>query len=378
MAEDVVLMKGNEAIAHAAVRTGVDAYFGYPITPQSEVLETLAELKPWETSGMVVLQAESEVAAINMVYGGAATGKKVMTSSSSPGVSLKQEGISYIAGAELPAVIVNVMRGGPAGGQATFSSQQDVYQTRYGTNGEYEPIVLAPSSTQECFDMTVRAFNLAETYLTPVIVLMDEVVGHTREAVFLPDSVDVVNRRRPPEGHDYHTFEPIAENHYVPYRINLGEGRRIVAESQLYNITGARASGSAPESAKCVQRLLDKIRKNTDSIVDVFCENVDGAEVVMVGWGSTARVAQHVARIMNDAGRKVGFVKLNTIFPFAENFFARLLQRTASDVIFAMPEMNSGKLYREVRLATGRPVISIPKLGGEMHTPSEIIKAIWG
>ncbi len=177
MAEDVVLMKGNEAIAHAAVRTGVDAYFGYPITPQSEVLETLAELKPWETSGMVVLQAESEVAAINMVYGGAATGKKVMTSSSSPGVSLKQEGISYIAGAELPAVIVNVMRGGP--GLGTIQpSQADYFQsTKGGGHGDYRLIVLAPSSVQEMADFVDLAFELAFKYRNPSLILSAGVIG---------------------------------------------------------------------------------------------------------------------------------------------------------------------------------------------------------
>ena len=186
MAEDVVLMKGNEAIAHAAIRTGVDAYFGYPITPQSEVLETLAEQKPWETSGMVVLQAESEVAAINMVYGGAATGKKVMTSSSSPGVSLKQEGISYIAGAELPAVIVNVMRGGP--GLGTIQpSQADYFQsTKGGGHGDYRLIVLAPSSVQEMADFVDLAFTLAFKYRNPALILSDGVIGQMMEKVVLP------------------------------------------------------------------------------------------------------------------------------------------------------------------------------------------------
>ena len=171
MAEEVVLMKGNEAIAHAAIRIGVDGYFGYPITPQSEILETLAEEKPWETTGMVVLQAESEVAAINMVYGGAASGKMVMTSSSSPGVSLKQEGISYIAGAELPCLIVNVMRGGP--GLGTIQpSQADYFQTvKGGGHGDYRLIALAPASVQEMADFVGIAFDLAFKYRNPAIIL---------------------------------------------------------------------------------------------------------------------------------------------------------------------------------------------------------------
>ena len=181
MAEEVVLMKGNEAIAHAAIRCGADGYFGYPITPQSEVLETLAELKPWETTGMVVLQAESEVAAINMVYGGAGSGKMVMTSSSSPGVSLKQEGISYIAGAELPCLIVNVMRGGP--GLGTIQpSQADYFQTvKGGGHGDYRLIALAPASVQEMADFVSLGFELAFKYRNPAIILADGVIGQMME-----------------------------------------------------------------------------------------------------------------------------------------------------------------------------------------------------
>jgi pyruvate/2-oxoacid:ferredoxin oxidoreductase alpha subunit len=187
MAEEVVLMKGNEAIAHAAIRIGVDGYFGYPITPQSEVLETLAEQKPWETTGMVVLQAESEVAAINMVYGGAGSGKMVMTSSSSPGVSLKQEGISYIAGAELPCLVVNVMRGGP--GLGTIQpSQADYFQTtKGGGHGDYHLIALAPASVQEMADFVGLAFDLAFKYRNPAMILADGVIGQMMEKVVLPE-----------------------------------------------------------------------------------------------------------------------------------------------------------------------------------------------
>src|SRR5574344_3128529 len=186
MAKEVVLMKGNEAIARAAIRIGVDGYFGYPITPQSEVLETLAEEKPWETTGMVVLQAESEVAAINMVYGGAGAGKMVMTSSSSPGVSLKQEGISYIAGAELPCLIVNVMRGGP--GLGTIQpSQADYFQTvKGGGHGDYKLITLAPSSVQEMVDFVDLGFELSFKYLIPCMILADGVIGQMMEPVTLP------------------------------------------------------------------------------------------------------------------------------------------------------------------------------------------------
>ena len=184
--EEVRLMKGNEAIAHAAVRYGVDGYFGYPITPQSEVLETLEALMPWETTGMVVLQAESEVAAINMVYGGAATGKAVMTSSSSPGISLMAEGLSYIAAGELPALVVNVMRGGPGLG-TIHPSQADYFQaTKGGGHGDYHFIVLAPSTVQEMADFVGLGFDLAFKYRTPAMILADGIVGQMMEKVVLP------------------------------------------------------------------------------------------------------------------------------------------------------------------------------------------------
>ena len=184
--ENVELMKGNEAIAHAAIRCGCDGYFGYPITPQSEVLETLSELKPWETSGMVVLQAESEVAAINMLYGGGGSGKRVMTSSSSPGVALMQEGISYMAAAEIPALIVNVQRGGP--GLGTIQPSQSDYRqaTVGGGNGDYNVIVLAPNSVQEMADFVDLAFELAFKYRNPTMILSDGVIGQMMEKVVLP------------------------------------------------------------------------------------------------------------------------------------------------------------------------------------------------
>ena len=188
MAErEVRLMKGNEAIAHAAVRAGIDGYFGYPITPQSEVIETLAQLRPWETTGMVVLQAESEVASINMLYGGGGSGKRVMTSSSSPGVALMQEGISYMAGAEIPGLIVNVQRGGP--GLGTIQpSQGDYFQsTRGGGNGDYNVIVLAPNSVQEMADFVDLAMNLAFKYRNPAMILRDGVIGQMMEKVRLPE-----------------------------------------------------------------------------------------------------------------------------------------------------------------------------------------------
>ncbi len=370
------VIQGNEAAMEGAFLAGCRFFAGYPITPATELAEVAAARLP--EMGGIYMQMEDELASINLLVGASWAGKKVMTATSGPGFNLMQEGISYAFISQAPCVIVNVQRGGPAAGQATLSSQQDVYQARYGCNGEYEPIVLAPSSAQECLDMTIRAFNLAEKYLTPVIVLMDEIVGHTREPVVIPDSIDVFERRRPPENYPFRTFEPIEALGGVPYRVSVGEGRSILVESQIHDEMGCRASHLPDASAACLNRLLNKIRRNVDDIIDVTMDEIEGADVILVGYGSTARAALRAARDARAEGKKVGFIKLNTVFPFPEKELAAVLDKCANDVVFAIPEMNSGKVYRDIKLATGCEVISLPKLGGELHKPSEIFQRIWG
>ena len=279
--KEVVLMKGNEAIAHAAIRCGADGYFGYPITPQSEVLETLAEQKPWETTGMVVLQAESEVASINMVYGGAGAGKRVLTSSSSPGVSLMQEGISYIAGAELPCLIVNVMRGGP--GLGTIQpSQADYFQTvKGGGHGDYRLIVLAPASVQEMADFVDLSFELAFKYRNPAMILSDGVIGQMMEKVVLPP----FKPRR--------TEEEIAQEcSWATTGRTKGRQPNIVTSLEL-------------DPAEMEQRnikLQNKYRLIEENEVRYEEINCDDAEYLMVAFGSCARIAQKAMdeRFVND------------------------------------------------------------------------------
>ena len=271
MAEEVVLMKGNEAIAHAAIRCGADGYFGYPITPQSEVLETLAELKPWETTGMVVLQAESEVAAINMVYGGAGSGKMVMTSSSSPGVSLKQEGISYIAGAELPCLIVNVMRGGP--GLGTIQpSQADYFQTvKGGGHGDYRLIALAPASVQEMADFVSLGFELAFKYRNPAIILADGVIGQMMEKVVLP--------AQKPRRTD---AEVIEQCPWATTGRTNGRKPNVITSLEL-----------KPEEMEKnnirFQAKYKEIEENEVRFEEIHCED---AEYLIVAFGSMARIGQ--------------------------------------------------------------------------------------
>ena len=294
MKEEVRLMKGNEAIAHAAIRYGCDGYFGYPITPQSEVLETLEELMPWETTGMVVLQAESELAAINMVYGGAATGKAVMTSSSSPGISLKQEGISYIAAASLPALILNVMRGGP--GLGTIQpSQADYFQaTKGGGHGDYHLIVLAPSTVQEMVDFVGLGFDLAFKYTNPCMILADGIVGQMMEKVVLPE-------QRPRR-----TEEEIRQQ--CPWATT---GRK---DNRKRNVV----TSLELESAKMevinhqLQERYKKIEENETRWEEI---GVEDADYLIVAFGTIARISDKARELAAEEGIKVGIIRPITLCP---------------------------------------------------------------
>jgi 2-oxoglutarate ferredoxin oxidoreductase subunit alpha len=292
---EITLMKGNEAIAHAAIRCGCDGYFGYPITPQSEVLETLAAEKPWETTGMVVLQAESEVSSINMVYGGAASGKKVMTSSSSPGISLMQEGISYMAGAELPALIVNVSRGGP--GLGTIQpSQADYFQTvKGGGHGDYRLITLAPASVQEMADFVDLAFELAFRYRNPAMILSDGAIGQMMEKVVLPP----FKPRR--------TEEEIARE--CPWATTGRIGMRkpnIITSLEL----------RSEEMEQNNLRIQAKYRVIEEKEVRYEEYLTEDAEYLIVAFGSAARIAKKVIAIAREQGIKVGLLRPITLWPF--------------------------------------------------------------
>ena len=354
MAEEVVLMKGNEAIAHAAIRIGVDGYFGYPITPQSEVLETLAEQKPWETTGMVVLQAESEVAAINMVYGGAGTGKMVMTSSSSPGVSLKQEGISYIAGAELPCLVVNVMRGGP--GLGTIQpSQADYFQTtKGGGHGDYHVIALAPASVQEMADFVGLAFDLAFKYRNPAMILADGVIGQMMEKVTLP----APRPRR--------TEAEIIEQ--CPWAAN---GRREGRKPNI--ITSLELDPAVMEKRNLhLQAKYAEIEEKEIRYEEIDCEY---AEYLIVAFGSCARIAQKAIEHAREKGVKVGLFRPITLWPFPSK---PLYERSKKLKGILVVELNSGQMIEDVNLAVkcSLPVEHFGRLGGIVPDPDEVVEAL--
>jgi len=372
MASIVKVLQGNEACVEGAILAGCRFFAGYPITPASELAEVAAERMP--EAGGIYIQMEDELASINAMSGAAWGGLKTMTATSGPGFSLMQEGIGYLCITQTPGVIVNVMRGGPSTGQPTLSSQQDVYQARYGSHGDYELIVLAPSSAQEALDLTIRAFNLAEEYLVPVIVLSDEIVGHTRERVLFPDNPEIFNRRKPPKGWDYKPFEPISAINGMPYRANFGEGHNILVDGQMHDHMGTRKGHDPAASAACLHDICSKITQNADRIAsDYELHDVDDADLILVAYGSVARAALRAARDGRAHGRKIGMIKLKTLFPFPEKLFKGLAREGCR---FAVPEMSMGRLWRDVQLASGCPALSVPKVGGELHTPEEILTAV--
>lgn len=352
--QEVKLMKGNEALAHAAIRCGADGYFGYPITPQTEVIETLAELKPWETTGMVVVQAESEVASINMVYGGGGAGKKVMTSSSSPGVSLMQEGISYMAGAEVPGLIVNVQRGGP--GLGTIQpSQSDYFQaTRGGGNGDYYVIVLAPNSVQEMADFVDFGFTLAFKYRIPAMILSDGVIGQMMEKVVLPP----IKPRRTEE-------EILRECPWATTGRSKGRKPNVITSLEL-------------KSEVMEQRnlhLQEKYRKIRENEVRYETKFMDDAEYMIVAFGSAARIAEKAIEMARAEGIKVGLFRPITLWPFPTNEIAAAAAKVKGVLV---AEINAGQMIDDVRLAVNGkvPVEHYGRLGGIVPEPEEMVKVL--
>jgi 2-oxoglutarate ferredoxin oxidoreductase subunit alpha len=354
MEKELRLMKGNEAIAEAAIRSGADAYFGYPITPQSEVIEYLMAEKPYERTGMVVLQAESEVAAINMVYGAAGCGRMAMTSSSSPGISLKQEGISYIAGAELPCLILNVVRGGP--GLGTIQpAQSDYFQsTKGGGHGDYRLIVLAPASVQEMYDFVETGFDLAFKYRNPVMILADGIIGQMMEKVEL-------GHQKPRR-----TSEEIAKQ--CPWATTgkpASRGHNIITSLDLV----------AANQEKFNHKLIEKYNVMREKEVRYELINCDDADYILVAYGSSARLCMKSMDLLRAKGVKVGIVRLITLFPFPSKVLNELADRVKG---FLAVEMSSGQMVEDVELAVKckAPVKHYGRLGGMIPAPEEIVEAL--
>ncbi|MBN1179435.1 MAG: 2-oxoacid:acceptor oxidoreductase subunit alpha [Anaerolineae bacterium] len=369
-----MLMQGDEACAEGAIAAGCRFFAGYPITPATEVAEVMARRLP-QVDGFFI-QMEDEIASMAAIIGAAVGGAKSMTATSGPGLSLMQENIGYAAMAEIPCVVVDVQRLGPSTGRPTSPAQGDVMQAQWGTHGDHPIIALAPSSVKESFDLTVAAFNFAEKYRTPVILLMDEVIGHMREKVELPDyaTVERVERAQtlvPPEWYKPYENYPVD----VPPLIPFGEGYR-------YHITGLHHDerGYPTERADEVNLWLDrvfrKIRRGLSEILLYDADGIDAAETLVVAYGSTARSAHYAVELARKRGRRVGFLKLKTLWPFPEEVVDKAAERIHRVVV---PEMNMGQMALEVERVVGRrKVRRVNRADGQLIKPDEILAAIEG
>ncbi len=353
MESEIRLMKGNEALAHAMIRYGADGYFGYPITPQSEVLETLEAEMPWETTGMVVLQAESEVAAINMVYAGAGCGKAVCTSSSSPGMSLMQEGVSYIAAAELPALLINCMRGGP--GLGTIQpSQADYFQaTKGGGHGDYRLITLAPSGVQEMCDFVALGWDLAFKYRTPAMILADGTVGQMMEKVVLPEP-------RPRR-----TQEELIKQCPWAATGKKGRKRNIITSLEL----------NAPEMEVINNNLQAKYRSIEENEVRYEAQNTENCDYLIVAFGSMARICEKSMEIARKEGLNVGLLRPITLWPFPAQAIAEAAKNAKGILVV---ELSAGQMIEDVKLAVNCSVDTrhYGRMGGMVPTPDEVLNAM--
>ncbi len=368
-----LLLQGNEAVVEGALRAGCRFFAGYPITPATEISEILSIKLP-QVEGTFI-QMEDEIASLGAVIGASLAGVKSMTATSGPGFSLMQENLGFAIIAEVPCVIVNVMRGGPSTGLPTSPSQSDVMQARWGTHGDHPIIVLSASTVRECYDMTIKAFNFSEKFRTPVIVLIDEVVGHMREKMVLSDEeeVEIFNRVKPtvpPEW--YLPFEDTPSG--IPAMANFGEGYRYHVTGLTHDIRGFPTS-RPDEIGPFIDRLHRKISQHFSEIQMAEYFETEDAELTMIAYGCVARSAKRAMIESRGKGLKVGLLKLGTIWPFMRSAVEKVLQ-TSKNIL--VPEMNMGQISREVkRVNRGiAKVFTLNKVDGTIITPEEILNRI--
>jgi len=363
--------QGNEACAEAAIKAGCRFFAGYPITPASEIAERLALRLPQE--GGIAIQMEDELASLGAVIGASWAGAKAMTATSGPGFSLMQENIGYAFMTETPCVIVNIQRVGPSTGQATKGAQGDVMQARWGTHGDCASIVLSPNSVQEMFNLTIKAFNLAEKYRTPVILLADEVVAHMREPITMPPphKIEIVNRKKPKP-----TDKAFFGLQEIPPMPSVGRGFNAAVTGSTHNEYGIRYTADPTVHQRLVERLVGKITKNASKIIDFEDYNIKNCEVGIVSYGCTSRAVYETVDLAKKKKINLGFLRLKTVWPFPDD----VVQTMAKNVkILFVPEMNLRQIFYEVERAVHgtAPVVSINKIGGgEMMTPEELLARI--
>jgi 2-oxoglutarate/2-oxoacid ferredoxin oxidoreductase subunit alpha len=366
-------LDGDQAACEGALAAGANFAAGYPITPSTEVVERYASRIP--TVGGTFLQMEDELASSIAILGAAWGGAKAFTVTSGPGFSLMMEHIGYAAMTETPVVFVDVQRGGPSTGLPTLPGQGDMMQARWGSHGDYGMIALCPNSPQECFDLMIEAFNLAEKFRTPVMFMMDECVGHMTEKVVIPpaDEIDIFPRRytsKPPE--DFNLFAPCPDG--VPEMVKAGDGYNIHVTGLTHDDRGYPAMDWRTQD-KLVKRLVNKIRSNADAVTSLEEQNTADAEVIVIAYGITSRVAQHAIQEARKEGLKVGFLRPKVVWPFPEKRIRELADRVKS---FVVVEMNLGQIVHEVeRLAGDRArTLLVPHGGGTVHDPQDILEAI--
>jgi len=363
------LVQGNEACVEGAIAAGMRFYAGYPITPSSEIAELSAQKLP--QIGGKFMQMEDELSSMAAIIGGSLAGLKSMTATSGPGFSLMQENLGYAAIAEIPCVVVNVQRGGPSTGMPTSPAQGDVMQARWGTHGDHPAIALTPNSVQETYEYTVKAFNLSEKYRTPVILLMDETVGHMREKLRIPDSsvLEVINRKKPVCGPD--EYVPYRPEDLIPAFVPFGEGYRYHVTGLTHDETGFPTNSNLI-SGKLVQRIVDKVEKNIDDMSYYEEYRLNDAEIVIVAYGGVSRAVKSAVDEMRSSGIKVGMFRPITIWPFLDKQISQVAEK-AKEIYVA--EMNLGQYFIAGKKC---PVKKINKITGELITPKEITDAVTG
>ena len=369
------LLQGNEACVEGAIASGMRFFAGYPITPSTEIAELSAQKLP--KCGGKFIQMEDELASMAAIIGGSLAGLKSMTATSGPGFSLMQENFGYACIAEIPCVVVNVQRGGPSTGLPTSPAQGEIMQAKWGTHGDHPVIALTPNSVQETYELTIKAFNLAEKYRTPVILLMDETVGHMREKLMLkdPSEINIINRKKPackPE--DYVAYRP--DEDMIPPMANFGEGYRYHVTGLTHDETGFPTNNNEI-SGKLITRLVNKVEKNIDDMTYYEEYEMDDAEIVIIVFGGVSRSAKSAIDEMRKSGLKVGLFRPITMWPVLEKQIQSVAEK-AKEIYVA--EMNLGQYFLEVDRIAGKkcPVKKINKVTGELITPNEIISAING
>lgn len=371
MAKDIFI-QGNEACAKGAIKAGCRFFAGYPITPSTEIAEALARDLP--KVGGAFLQMEDEIASAGAIIGGSWGGSKSMTATSGPGFSLMQENIGYAFITETPIVVVNVQRGSPSTGQPTMAAQGDMMQARWGSHGDYEPIAVSPSSVQELFDFTIDAFNFSEKYRTPVFVMTEEVVGHMREKITIPDEIDIIPRKMPEvDKEDYLPFKNV-ENGTNPMPA-FGSGYNVHVTGLTHDERGYPDTNSPETHTKLVERLCNKILKNKKDICSVVEKNCDDADVIVVSYGAPVRSVGTAVANAREEGLKVGYIKINTPWPFPDNVIKKAAE-TAKNLIVV--EMNLGQIFYEVQRAAAGMANThlIGEIGGTLPKPKTILSKI--